>query len=71
MTSERLNDYVHSIFLIIVFVLVGSVFIYRFYTPEENKEVPSKFEVIDKYKNCEVVKWIDPSGNWKYFLDCN
>ena len=29
-----------------------------------------KFEVVDKYGECNVVRYTDPSNNWHYFLDC-
>jgi len=34
-------------------------------TPESN------FEVVDKYKNCEVVHWTDNQlANYQFFLNC-
>jgi hypothetical protein len=30
-----------------------------------------KFEVVDTYKGCEVVRYTDPSTRWHYFLDCS
>ena len=29
-----------------------------------------KFEVVDKYGECNVVRYTDRSSNWHYFLDC-
>jgi len=29
-----------------------------------------KFEVVDQYKNCDVVRYTDPSNRYRYFLDC-
>jgi hypothetical protein len=34
-------------------------------TPEK------KFEVVDRYKQCDVVRYTDPSTRWNYFLDCS
>ena len=34
-------------------------------TPEK------KFEVVDKYGECNVVRYTDPSSNWHYLLDCS
>jgi len=34
----------------------------------ENK---SKFEVIDTYKNCNVIRYTDPTSRWYYFLRCS
>jgi hypothetical protein len=38
----------------------------------EPEELENRFEVVDKYRNCNVVKW---NGNghyreYKFFLDC-
>lgn len=35
-------------------------------------EVPStkKFEVVDRYRNCDVVRYTDETTRWHYFLDC-
>ena len=36
------------------------------------KEEPQqKFKVVDKYKECDIVRYTDPSNRWNYFLDCN
>jgi hypothetical protein len=35
----------------------------------ENKEA-TKFEVVDHYKNCDVVRYTDPTQRWEYFLHC-
>jgi len=31
----------------------------------------TKFEVVDKYDGCDVVRYTDRSNRWHYFLDCN
>jgi hypothetical protein len=31
----------------------------------------SKFEVIDTYKNCNVIRYTDPTSRWHYFLRCS
>ena len=33
-------------------------------------EPEEKFKVVDKYEECSVVRYTDPSNNWHYFLDC-
>jgi hypothetical protein len=37
---------------------------------ENNSEPIEKFKVIDKYKNCNVVRYTDPSNQWHYLLHC-
>ena len=37
-----------------------------------NDPTPAKkFEVVDTYKGCDVVRYTDPSTRWNYFLDCS
>jgi hypothetical protein len=39
--------------------------------PAEALQYESKFEVIDNYKGCGVVRYSPPNGaNYHYFLDC-
>ncbi|NBX51110.1 hypothetical protein EBT25_14580 [bacterium] len=44
-----------------------------FLSPDEpNKpKDKSKFEVIDTYKNCNVIRYTDPTSRWHYFLRCS
>lgn len=45
--------------------LLASIFL----SPNEPKD-KSKFEVIDTYKNCNVIRYTDPSTQWHYLLHC-
>lgn len=38
--------------------------------PDESEE-PSKFEVIDQYEGCTVIRYTDPTTRWHYFLKCS
>jgi len=42
--------------------------------PDPNTHPPtpeSNFEVVDKYKNCEVVRWTNGQlANYRFFLNC-
>lgn len=31
----------------------------------------TKFEVVDKYDGCDVVRYTDRSNSWHYFLKCD
>ena len=31
---------------------------------------PTKFEVVDKYEQCDVVRYTDKTNRWHYFLHC-
>lgn len=37
---------------------------------ENNGESIEKFKVVDRYKNCDVVRYTDPSNQWHYLLHC-
>jgi len=37
---------------------------------DNNGEPVEKFKVVDKYKNCNVVRYTDPSNQWHYLLHC-
>jgi hypothetical protein len=37
---------------------------------ERIEEQNRKFEVVDRYKGCDVVRYTDPSQRWNYFLYC-
>jgi hypothetical protein len=49
---------------------VGSLLAAIFLSPDESKD-KSKFEVIDTYKNCNVIRYTDPTSRWHYFLRCS
>ena len=36
-----------------------------------NIESEKRFEIVDKYKDCDVVRYTDRSNGWNYFLHCN
>jgi len=61
---------------IILGVIIGaSVVILGLYMvkPEPQQPVASKsnFEVVDTYKNCEVVRWTNGQlANYQFFLNC-
>ena len=47
-----------------VFILFTVIITPNDPTPEK------KFEVVDTYKGCDVVRYTDSSTRWNYFLDC-
>ncbi len=55
-------------------IVIGMAFISGFYvfTQEDEPEAPkSNFEVVDTYKECEVVRWTQTNfATYKYFLHC-
>ena len=65
------TDYYRAVLLGIV---IGIAFITAFsvFTQEDEPEAPkSNFEVVDTYKECEVVRWTQSNfAEYKYFLHC-
>lgn len=41
-----------------------------FLTPDQPKDT-SKFEVLDQYQGCSVIRYTDPTSRWRYFLKCS
>jgi hypothetical protein len=62
--------------LILGAVIGASLAILAIYVakPDPNAYSPapkSNFEVVDKYKNCEVVRWTNGQlANYQFFLNC-
>lgn len=61
---EFRNGAVFVLTVLSVVALFGAIFF-----PSE-KQPESKFEVVDRYKQCDVVRYTDSSTRWNYFLDC-
>ena len=50
---------------------IGRIFVMTLDKPVEVSKPASNFEVIDTYKDCDVVRYAAPNGaNYHYFLDC-
>lgn len=52
-------------------IIVAAMFTLLFYgifgtTQEESP----KFQVVDKYENCDVIRYTDTTQRWNYFLKC-
>ena len=61
------------IFCIFICVLVGGM-IFAGFQAGHIKVTPEtpRFQVVDKYKNCDVVQYNHPGdARYHYFLDCN
>lgn len=43
-----------------------------FRKPVEPEAPKSNFEVVDKYRGCDIIRWTQSNfAEYKYFLDCN
>jgi hypothetical protein len=68
MTEEELKTFRH---IIVTGVGAASVIIMLVAILRPEPEVRTKFEVVDQYQGCEVVRYTDPSDSWHYFLNCS
>ena len=71
--KEFLKGFMRSVSVTIGLVGIFVLFIAFIGAPEspQNEVESPKFRVVDQYKNCDVVRYIDPSNRYKYFLDCS
>jgi len=63
---ERVQIVVSAMFIIPMFLLL----VYGIFKTE-NSEPEPKFQIIDKYENCDVIRYTDSTQRWYYFLKCN
>ena len=70
MTNKEAFDEFRNGAVFVLAVLAGSALFMTLFFSSEPQSV-KKFEVVDKYKGCDVVRYTDKSNNWHYFLDCN
>ena len=70
---EALNEFLRGVTFTIGIIAVVILFIVFISTPEspQNGVESLKFRVVDQYKNCDVVRYIDPSNRYNYFLYCS
>ncbi len=51
-------------------ILVFGVFLMFIILIEKDNPPESQFKTVAKYKDCDVVRFIDPSNHYQYFLHC-
>jgi len=70
---EALNEFLKGVAVTIGIVGVFILFIAFIGTPElpQDKLGLPKFKIVDQYKNCDVIRYTDPSNRYRYFLDCS
>jgi hypothetical protein len=57
--------------IIINAMLIGSMFALLLYGMfSTTQEESPKFQVVDKYENCDVIRYTDTTQRWNYFLKC-
>jgi hypothetical protein len=67
MSEEELENY-RSLIFKAVGIGSAAVLLLALFSREATPE--GKFEVVDQYQGCNVVRYVDPSNGWNYFLDC-
>lgn len=58
------------IFFILIVVLPVSIFFIYTISIQQLKEQVTKFEIVDQYESCKVIKYTDTTQRWHYFLQC-
>ena len=51
-------------------IVIAGLLLLGFATFKDSIEPVEKFKVVDKYKNCSVVRYTDPTNRWHYLLHC-
>ena len=52
-------------------VIAAGMFILLFYGMHATTQEESpKFQVVDKYENCDVIRYTDTTQRWNYLLKC-
>jgi len=62
---ERSQYFAASLLIAAMFVLL----FFGIFIPENSESQP-KFQVVDKYENCDVIRYTDTTQRWTYFLKC-
>lgn len=66
---EAFNEFARGVALGIGIVAVLGLIIAIVGTEDISPE--KKFQVVDRYKQCDVVRYTDDTQRWHYFLDCS
>ena len=66
--KEAFNEFAKGASFVIVVMGVFVLFLGLIGTPEVKPT--EKFKVVDKYGDCNVIRYTDDTQRWHYFLDC-
>jgi len=66
---EAFNEFVRGVSFTLI--VIGTLMLFAAIVGSPEEEPQQKFKVVDKYKECDIVRYTDPSNRWNYFLDCN
>jgi len=68
--KEALREFARGATFVIVVMGVVAMFVALLGTHETDLTPEQKFQVVDTYRGCDVVRYTDPSNTWHYFLNC-
>jgi hypothetical protein len=54
-----------------VILTLGAFMVLLVFLGNGSNKAQTKFEVVDTYKGCDVVRYTDRSNSWHYLLDCH
>ena len=66
--KEALGELIGGVMFIAV--TIGAIMFLVMLFSRGNETPASKFEVVDKYEQCDVVRYTDKTERWHYFLHC-
>jgi len=65
---ERFRDRMVLGILVLAAGTLATAFIVDLTRPASSTK---KFEIVDSYNGCDVIRYTTPSNDWEYFLDCS
>jgi len=54
-----------------ILLTMGAFAAFLVFLGNGSDQAQTKFEVVDKYDGCDVVRYTDRSNSWHYFLKCD
>lgn len=66
--KEALREILGGLIPILLGFAIAGVFIFAM---NEAQPPADRFEVVDEYQGCDVVRWVSPSNRYEFFLDCH
>ena len=63
------SDRTQFIFGVLIIMPMFLLLAYGMFTAS-TEEKTTKFEVVDQYESCKVIRYTDTTQRWHYFLQC-
>lgn len=63
------SDRTQFIFGVLIIMPMFLLLAYGMFTTS-TEEKTTKFEVVDQYESCKVIRYTDTTQRWHYFLQC-